>query len=168
VLSWENRESFNGVIPNGLPEFNTDMVNRGKKKRQLDNEPRRDYMISDGTRLKKVMCSVTAFLMFSMPALAANFSEKPLVVSMTQDDMSGHDMNKDDMSGHDMNKDDMSGHDMSKDDMDEHDMSGHDRETHETQTQDTSFSILSVFAGLSVLVIGIAGILKYMGIRKRR
>ena len=115
-------------------------------------------MISDGTRLKKVMCSVTAFLMFSMPALAANFSEKPLVVSMTQDDMSGHDMNKDDMSGHDM----------SKDDMDEHDMSGHDRETHETQTQDTSFSILSVFAGLSVLVIGIAGILKYMGIRKRR
>jgi len=135
-------------------------------------------MISDGTRLKKVMCSVTAFLMFSMPALAANFSEKPLVVSMTQDDMSGHDMNKDDMSGHDMSKDDMSGHDMSKDDMDghdmskddmdEHDMSGHDRETHETQTQDTSFSILSVFAGLSVLVIGIAGILKYMGIRKRR
>ncbi|KMO85758.1 hypothetical protein AB840_11835 [Megasphaera cerevisiae DSM 20462] len=97
---------------------------------------------------------------------------------MQNGEMSGHDMQNGEMSGHDMQNGEMSGHDMQNGEMSGHtmqngEMSGHDMEeggnaAEQTATREDSRVILSVFGGLAILVILVAGIMKYTRISKMR
>jgi hypothetical protein len=87
---------------------------------------------------------------------------------MQNGEMSGHDMQNGEMSGHDMQNGEMSGHTMQNGEMSGHDMEEGGNAAEQTATREDSRVILSVFGGLAILVILVAGIMKYTRISKMR
>ncbi|WP_083615815.1 hypothetical protein [Megasphaera cerevisiae] len=88
--------------------------------------------------------------------------------TMQNGEMSGHDMQNGEMSGHDMQNGEMSGHTMQNGEMSGHDMEEGGNAAEQTATREDSRVILSVFGGLAILVILVAGIMKYTRISKMR
>ena len=142
--------------------------------------------------LRKTTCGLAMismiFMSFMQISATGTYTGQPAAVIAQNGEMSGHDMQNGEMSGHDMQNGEMSGHDMQNGEMSGHDMqngemsghtmqngemSGHDMEeggnaAEQTATREDSRVILSVFGGLAILVILVAGIMKYTRISKMR
>ncbi len=132
--------------------------------------------------LRKTTCGLAMismiFMSFMQISATGTYTGQPAAVIAQNGEMSGHDMQNGEMSGHDMQNGEMSGHDMQNGEMSGHtmqngEMSGHDMEeggnaAEQTATREDSRVILSVFGGLAILVILVAGIMKYTRISKMR
>ena len=142
--------------------------------------------------LRKTTCGLAMIPMIFMSSMqisaTGTYTGQPAAVIAQNGEMSGHTMQNGEMSGHTMQNGEMSGHTMQNGEMSGHDMqngemsghamqngkmSGHDMEeggnaAEQTATREDSRVILSVFGGLAILVILVAGIMKYTRISKMR
>ena len=112
--------------------------------------------------LRKTTCGLAMismiFMSFMQISATGTYTGQPAAVIAQNGEMSGHDMQNGEMSGHTMQNGEMSGHDMEE--------GGNAAE--QTATREDSRVILSVFGGLAILVILVAGIMKYTRISKMR
>ena len=142
--------------------------------------------------LRKTTCGLAMIPMIFMSSMqisaTGTYTGQPAAVIAQNGEMSGHTMQNGEMSGHTMQNGEMSGHAMQNGEMLGHamqngemsgramqngEMSGHDMEeggnaAEQTATREDSRVILSVFGGLAILVIIVAGIMKYTRISKMR
>lgn len=102
--------------------------------------------------LRKTTCGLAMismiFMSFMQISATGTYTGQPAAVIAQNGEMSGHTMQNGEMSGHDMEE------------------GGNAAE--QTATREDSRVILSVFGGLAILVILVAGIMKYTRISKMR
>ena len=122
--------------------------------------------------LRKTTCGLAMIPMIFMSSMqisaTGTYTGQPAAVIAQNGEMSGHTMQNGEMSGHDMQNGEMSGHTMQNGEMSGHDMEEGGNAAEQTATREDSRVILSVFGGLAILVILVAGIMKYTRISKMR